>query len=182
MAGGATSRSSTSATTSGVRSASTCRFPRGRHGQSVTKWLSRSPRHRRARGPSTSHALMTINQRALPMITSTVVGIAVLSVDIAINASHPGDHLDLRSPRLRPFRGIARFTAARDNPPRRAVGECTPGRGDKAIGLRYGSKHGSDWDCWTVWLRTVWPRLFPPTRRNRAGPRIQPGTGTGESA
>ena len=25
--------------------------------------------------------------------------------------------------------------------------------GDKAIGLRYGSKHGSDWDCWTVWLR-----------------------------
>jgi hypothetical protein len=102
---------------------------------------------------------MTINQRALrsaaalPMITSTVVGIAVLSVDIAINAGHPGDHLDLRSPRLRPFCGIARFTAVRDNPPRRAVGECTPGRGDKAIGLRYGSKHGSDWDCWTVWLR-----------------------------
>jgi hypothetical protein len=25
--------------------------------------------------------------------------------------------------------------------------------GDNAIGLRYGSKHGSDWDCWTVWLR-----------------------------
>lgn len=25
--------------------------------------------------------------------------------------------------------------------------------GDTAIGLRYGSKHGSDWDCWTVWLR-----------------------------
>ena len=25
--------------------------------------------------------------------------------------------------------------------------------GDRAIGLRYGSKHGSDWDCWTVWLR-----------------------------
>lgn len=22
-----------------------------------------------------------------------------------------------------------------------------------AIGLRYGSKHGSDWDCWAVWLR-----------------------------
>lgn len=22
-----------------------------------------------------------------------------------------------------------------------------------ALGLRYGSKHGSDWDCWTVWLR-----------------------------
>lgn len=25
--------------------------------------------------------------------------------------------------------------------------------GDRAIGLRFGSKHGSDWDCWTVWLR-----------------------------
>ena len=25
--------------------------------------------------------------------------------------------------------------------------------GDKAIGLRYGSKHGSDWSCWTIWLR-----------------------------
>lgn len=25
--------------------------------------------------------------------------------------------------------------------------------GHTAIGLRYGSKHGSDWDCWTVWLR-----------------------------
>lgn len=22
-----------------------------------------------------------------------------------------------------------------------------------AIGLRYGSKHGSDWNCWTIWLR-----------------------------
>ncbi|WP_338341760.1 hypothetical protein [Mycobacterium intracellulare] len=25
--------------------------------------------------------------------------------------------------------------------------------GAMAIGLRYGSKHGSDWDCWTIWLR-----------------------------
>jgi hypothetical protein len=25
--------------------------------------------------------------------------------------------------------------------------------GRKAIGLRYGSKHGSDWVCWAVWLR-----------------------------
>jgi hypothetical protein len=25
--------------------------------------------------------------------------------------------------------------------------------GQTAIGLRYGSKHGSDWDCWTLWLR-----------------------------
>lgn len=25
--------------------------------------------------------------------------------------------------------------------------------GSTALGLRYGSKHGSDWDCWTVWLR-----------------------------
>jgi hypothetical protein len=25
--------------------------------------------------------------------------------------------------------------------------------GDTAIGLRYLSKHGSDWTCWTVWLR-----------------------------
>ncbi|WP_459974830.1 hypothetical protein [Mycobacterium sp. MUNTM1] len=29
----------------------------------------------------------------------------------------------------------------------RVVGDITP------LGLRYGSKHGSDWDCWTVWLR-----------------------------
>jgi hypothetical protein len=25
--------------------------------------------------------------------------------------------------------------------------------GSSALGLRYGSKHRSDWDCWTVWLR-----------------------------
>jgi hypothetical protein len=25
--------------------------------------------------------------------------------------------------------------------------------GIEAIGLRYGSKHGSEWDCWTIWLR-----------------------------
>ncbi|WP_157680474.1 hypothetical protein [Mycobacterium dioxanotrophicus] len=25
--------------------------------------------------------------------------------------------------------------------------------GDPAIGLRFGSKHGSDWVCWAVWLR-----------------------------
>lgn len=25
--------------------------------------------------------------------------------------------------------------------------------GATALGLRYGSKHGSDWQCWTIWLR-----------------------------
>ncbi|WP_125079701.1 hypothetical protein [Mycobacterium sp. P7213] len=25
--------------------------------------------------------------------------------------------------------------------------------GTQPIGIRYGSKHGSDWTCWTVWLR-----------------------------
>jgi hypothetical protein len=44
-------------------------------------------------------------------------------------------------------------------------------------GIRFGSKHGSDWNCWAVWLRAVDDgkhRRFEPTKADRGSEILDP--------